>query len=114
MVCLGHTDIKSLIACSSVVHIRTCIAGLLIFNEWGKLGAVIIIVAHGLCSSGLFFIAGLVYNLTNRRSLLVNKGLVILMPSIRLWWFLLLACNMACPPTINLLAEIKIIRGLLS
>ena len=112
--CLNHTDIKSLIACSSVVHIRTCIGRLLIINDWGKQGRILIMIAHGLCSSGLFFLVGLIYNLTGRRSLFVNKGLIILIPSIRLWWFLLLACNMACPPTINLLAEIKIIRGLLS
>lgn len=112
--CLRQTDIKSLIACSSVVHIRTCIGSLLIFSEWGKQGAVLIIIAHGLCSSGLFFLAGIIYNLTNSRRLLVNKGLLNIIPSIRLGWFLLLRCNIACPPTINLLSEIKIIRALLS
>lgn len=113
LVCLNQVDIKSLIACSSVVHISTCISCLLIFNDWGKQGAVLIIIGHGLCSSGLFFLTGIIYNLTNRRRLSVNKGLLNLMPSISLWWFLLLACNMACPPTINLLAEINIIRALL-
>ena len=112
--CLSHTDIKSLIACSSVVHIRTCIGGLLILNEWGKQGCILILIAHGLCSSGLFFLVGLIYNLTRSRSLFVNKGLIIIIPSLSLWWFLLLACNIACPPTINLLAEIEIISGLLS
>lgn len=112
--CLAQSDIKSLIACSSVVHIRTCIGSLLIFNEWAKQGAILIIIAHGLCSSGLFFLAGIIYNLTNRRSLLVNKGLLNIIPSIRLWWFLLLRCNMACPPTLNLLSEIIMISRLLS
>lgn len=112
--CLGQRDIKSLIACSSVVHMRTCIRGLLVLNEWGKQGCVLIILAHGLCSSGLFFLVGIIYNLTNRRRLIVNKGLINLIPSISLWWFLLLACNIACPPTINLLAEIEIISGLLA
>ena len=53
--CLSLIDIKSLIACSSVVHISICIRGLLIFNDWGLKGCYLIIIGHGLCSSGLFF-----------------------------------------------------------
>lgn len=111
--CLAQSDIKSLIACSSVVHISTCIGALLIFNELGKQGAILIIIAHGLCSSGLFFLAGILYNLTNRRRLVVNKGLLNIMPAMRLGWFLLLSCNIACPPTLNLLSEVIIISRLL-
>lgn len=114
LTCLNHIDIKSLVACSSVVHIRTCIRSLIIFNEWGKNGAVLIIIAHGLCSSGLFFLVGTIYNLTNSRRIVVNKGLLNNMPSIRIWWFLLLAANIACPPTINLLSEIEIISSILN
>jgi len=113
LACLAQSDIKSLIACSSVVHIRTCIGALLIFNEWGKQGAILIIVAHGLCSSGLFFLAGILYNLTNSRRLVVNKGLLNIIPAMRLGWFLLLSCNIACPPTLNLLSEVIMISSVL-
>lgn len=112
--CLRQLDIKSLIACSSVVHISTCIGCLLIIRDWASQGAIIIIIAHGLCSSGLFFLVGIIYERRGSRRLTVNKGLINLMPSIRLWWFILLAANIAAPPTINLLGEIRIISGLIS
>ena len=114
LVCLSQIDMKSLIACSSVVHIRGCISSLLCYNDRAKNGCVIIILAHGLCSSGLFYLTGLVYNLTGRRRFFINKGLLNLLPTLGLWWFLLVACNIACPPTINLLREIKMIMGLLN
>jgi len=112
--CLSQLDIKSLIAYSSVVHMRTCIGCLLIINDWAVQGAIIIMIAHGLCSSGLFFLVGMVYERRGSRRLSINKGLINLIPSIRLWWFLLLAANIAAPPTINLLGEVRIISGLIS
>lgn len=112
--CLCFIDIKSLIACSSVVHIRTCIGALLTINDWGLKGVVFIILAHGLASSGLFFLVGIIYERTSRRRLRINKGLLNLIPSIRLWWFLLLRANIAAPPTLNLLAEISLISSLIS
>lgn len=114
LVCLAQIDIKSLIACSSVVHIRGCIGRLLCFNESCKNGCVLIMLAHGLCSSGLFYLTGLVYNLTGRRRFYINKGLLNILPTLRLWWFLLIACNIACPPTLNLFREIKITIGLVN
>lgn len=112
--CLCFIDIKSLIACSSVVHISTCIGALLTINEWGIKGAIFMILAHGLISSGLFFLIGLIYERTSRRSLSINKGLLNLIPSIRLWWFLMLSANIAAPPTLNLLAEISLISSLIN
>jgi NADH-ubiquinone oxidoreductase chain 4 len=67
-------------------------------------------VAHGLCSSGLFCLSNISYERFGRRSLLVNKGLINLMPRMAMWWFLLTACNMAARPSLNILGEI----GLLS
>nr|YP_010708731.1 NADH dehydrogenase subunit 4 [Caprella acanthogaster]WCR50897.1 NADH dehydrogenase subunit 4 [Caprella acanthogaster] len=114
LVCLAQMDMKSLIACSSVVHMSGCIASLLCFNDSGKNGCVMMMLAHGLCSSGLFYLTGLVYNLTGSRSFYINKGLLNILPTLSLWWFLLIACNMACPPTINLLSEIKMMMGLVN
>lgn len=108
-ICLNHIDIKSLIAYSSVVHISTCISCILTISEYGYKGAFIIIIAHGISSSGLFFLIALVYNRTNSRSLKINKGLINIIPSMSLVWFGLLSSNIAAPPFINLLAEINII-----
>lgn len=112
--CLRHLDIKLLIASSSVVHISTCICGLLIIIEWGLKGCLIIIIAHGLCSSGLFRAANIVYERTHSRSILTNKGLLNLIPGMSLWWFLLVVGNMARPPRLNLMGEIMLLNGLIS
>lgn len=68
-----------------------------------------VIVGHGLCSSGLFCLANIVYERMGSRRLLINKGLLNFMPRIALWWFLLSVANMAAPPSINLLGEIGVI-----
>lgn len=107
--CMRYMDIKLLIAASSVVHISTCIAGIFVLREWGLKGCLIIMIAHGLCSSGLFFLANVVYERTNSRRILINKGLLNILPRIRLWWFLLVVSNMAGPPSFNLVGEILLL-----
>lgn len=107
--CLRQVDIKLLIAISSVVHIRICICSIIIINDLGIKGSLIMIISHGLCSSGLFYMANLVYERSNSRSLLVSKGLLNFMPSISLWWFLLIRANIAAPPSLNLAREVFIV-----
>lgn len=107
--CLRQVDIKLLIAISSVVHIRICISSIIILRELGVKGALMIIIGHGLCSSGLFYLANVVYERTGRRRLLISKGLLNLMPRICLWWFLLIRRNMAAPPRLNLAREVMIL-----
>lgn len=108
-ICLRQTDIKSLIAYSSIAHIGLVLAGLIIANSWGLNGRIVVIIGHGLCSSGLFCLANIVYERLGSRSLLISKGLLNFIPSIRLWWFLLSIRNIAAPPTLNLLGEINLI-----
>nr|YP_009339313.1 NADH dehydrogenase subunit 4 [Pallaseopsis kessleri]APL97203.1 NADH dehydrogenase subunit 4 [Pallaseopsis kessleri] len=112
--CLRQSDMKLLIAGSSVVHMSLCVAGLLSLSEWGVKGCVVIMFGHGLCSSGLFYLANLVYLRSHSRSLMVSKGLLNLMPSMGLWWFMMMAANMAAPPSLNLLGEIMLISALMS
>nr|ASS30709.1 NADH dehydrogenase subunit 4 [Birgus latro] len=114
IICLRQVDMKSLIAYSSVAHMSLVLCGLLTFGWWGMNGAVVVMVGHGLCSSGLFCLANMVYERVGSRSLLVNKGLLNFMPSMALWWFLLSISNMAAPPSINLLGEINLIMSVVS
>lgn len=114
LLCLRQVDIKSLIAYSSVVHISIVLCGLMIFSWWGLMGAVVVIVGHGLCSSGLFCLANIVYERVGRRSLLVRKGLLNFIPRLGLWWFLFRVGNIAAPPTLNLFGEINLIIRLIS
>lgn len=113
-ICLRQIDIKSLIAYSSVAHIGIVIRGLIVLNSWGINGAIVVIVGHGLCSSGLFCIANIVYERIRSRRLMIRKGLLNFIPTIGLWWFLLRIGNIAAPPTLNLLGEINLIIRIMS
>nr|YP_007025666.1 NADH dehydrogenase subunit 4 [Thalassina kelanang]AEW68305.1 NADH dehydrogenase subunit 4 [Thalassina kelanang] len=114
LMCLRQVDIKSLIAYSSVAHMGLVLCGLVVCGFWGLSGAVVVMIGHGLCSSGLFCLANIVYERLGSRSLLISKGLLNFMPSMGLWWFLLSVSNMAAPPTLNLLGEISLIMSVVS
>lgn len=114
LICLRQLDLKILIAYSSVAHIRIVLIGLINLIIWGLLSSYLIIIAHGLCSSGLFCLANISYERSNRRRILINKGLINFIPRITFWWFLLRARNIACPPTLNLLREISLFNRIIS
>nr|YP_010481708.1 NADH dehydrogenase subunit 4 [Psychophora sabini]UVU20400.1 NADH dehydrogenase subunit 4 [Psychophora sabini] len=112
--CFCQVDIKSLIAYSSVAHMSIVIGGIMVMNYWGLIGSYLLMIGHGLCSSGMFCLANMNYERMNSRSLLINKGMLNFMPSLSLWWFLLLSSNMASPPSMNLMGEILLINSLVS
>lgn len=112
--CIRQTDLKSLIAYSSVAHMSMVIGGIMTLSYWGVCRSFALMVAHGLCSSGLFCLSNFSYERFGRRSLLVRRGLINLMPSMAMWWFLLRACNIAAPPSLNLLGEIGLLSSLVS
>nr|QNV11753.1 NADH dehydrogenase subunit 4 [Siphlonurus aestivalis] len=111
-ICLRQTDLKALVAYSSVAHMGMVLGGLMTLNYWGICGAFTLMIAHGLCSSGLFCLTNISYERLGSRSLIINKGLMNFMPSMALWWFLLSSANMAAPPTLNLLGEISLLNSL--
>nr|YP_010326994.1 NADH dehydrogenase subunit 4 [Peridea elzet]UNP54250.1 NADH dehydrogenase subunit 4 [Peridea elzet] len=112
--CFCQVDIKSLIAYSSVAHMSLVISGIMVMNYWGYMGSYILMIGHGLCSSGMFCLANILYERLHSRSLYINKGLMNFMPSMSLWWFLLLSSNMAAPPSLNLMGEISLMNSLMS
>nr|YP_004021860.1 NADH dehydrogenase subunit 4 [Ramulus irregulariterdentatus]BAJ24486.1 NADH dehydrogenase subunit 4 [Ramulus irregulariterdentatus] len=114
LICLRQSDLKSLIAYSSVIHMSLVLGGLMTMNYWGFYGSIIMMVAHGLCSSGLFCLANIVYERLGSRSLLIISGLINFMPSMSLWWFLLSSYNMAAPPSLNLMGEIMLFNSIIS
>nr|AML25658.1 NADH dehydrogenase subunit 4 [Scolytinae sp. BMNH 1274712] len=114
LMCLRQVDMKSLIAYSSVAHMSMVLAGILSLYEWGLLGGLVMMIAHGLCSSGLFCLANMNYERILSRSLFINKGMINLIPSFSLWWFLMCSSSMAAPPSLNLLGEIMLINSLIS
>nr|AMP43763.1 NADH dehydrogenase subunit 4 [Ptecticus aurifer]QGT33433.1 NADH dehydrogenase subunit 4 [Ptecticus aurifer] len=114
LICLRQTDLKALIAYSSVAHMGIVLGGLLTMTYWGICGSYTLMIAHGLCSSGLFCLANMSYERLGSRSLFINRGLLNFMPSLALWWFLLSSANMAAPPTLNLLGEISLLNSIIA
>nr|YP_010728484.1 NADH dehydrogenase subunit 4 [Stictochironomus rosenschoeldi]WEF49725.1 NADH dehydrogenase subunit 4 [Stictochironomus rosenschoeldi] len=112
LMCLRQIDLKSLVAYSSVAHMSLVIGGLMVLLSWGWGFSYSLMIAHGLCSSGLFFLVNLFYERLESRSLLINKGMLSFMPSISMWWFLLCSSNMAAPPSVNLLGEIGLLNSI--
>lgn len=84
LVCLRQTDLKRLIAYSSVAHMGIVLRGLITLRYWGLCGSYTLMIAHGLCSSGLFCLANISYERLGSRSLLINRGLLNFIPSITL------------------------------
>lgn len=106
LICIRQTDCKSLVAYSSVAHIGVVLIGLTINSQISVLGAVIIIFAHGLCSSGLFRLVGILYERLGTRRIFLIRGMISCTPLLTLWWFIYAITNMAAPPTPNLAGEI--------
>ena len=112
IVCLINSDIKVIIAYSSVVHIALIIINILSKNFWRINGTIIIILAHGVCSSGIFSCANIIYERSHSRRIILNKAKLNLFPIISRFWFLLCIANFGGPFTYNLLGEILLIINL--
>nr|ALO64639.1 NADH dehydrogenase subunit 4 [Andrena haemorrhoa] len=112
-VCLRQVDMKVLVAYSSVVHMSLLLSGMFTLLKLGMLGSYVLMISHGLCSSGLFYLVNIFYNETNSRLMLINKGLMICMPSMSMLWFFLCSSNMASPVSLNLVGEILLMISLI-
>ena len=114
VLCIVQRDIKVVIAYSSVVHIALVIAGRLRLTKWGFEGVLIIILAHGVCSSGIFAAANMIYERRHSRRFFFNSGLLNRRAIFRIVWFVLIVANFGGPFTYNLLGEILLILNLSS
>uniref|UniRef100_R4IK50 NADH-ubiquinone oxidoreductase chain 4 n=2 Tax=Osteochilus salsburyi TaxID=369660 RepID=R4IK50_9TELE len=109
LICLRQTDLKSLIAYSSVSHMGLVAGGILTQTPWGFSGAIILMIAHGLVSSALFCLANTTYERTHSRTMILARGLQVVFPLTAVWWFIANLANLALPPLPNLMGELMII-----
>uniref|UniRef100_A0AAU6S693 NADH-ubiquinone oxidoreductase chain 4 n=1 Tax=Theloderma albopunctatum TaxID=1775700 RepID=A0AAU6S693_9NEOB len=112
LLCLRQTDLKSLIAASSVSHMNLVLAATLIASPWSYPGAMLMMIAHGLTSSSLFCLANTSYERTNTRTMATLRGTMLIFPLAWLWWLIMALFNMALPPTINFAGEFLIMVSL--
>nr|AID60607.1 NADH dehydrogenase subunit 4 [Sterechinus neumayeri] len=114
IICIRQTDLKALIAYSSVGHMSIVAAAIFSSTNWGMNGALMLMIAHGLVSSALFSLANTIYERSGTRTLAITRGLKTILPLSTLWWLLMCAANLGLPPFPNLIGEIMILSSLIS
>nr|YP_006073053.1 NADH dehydrogenase subunit 4 [Apodemus chevrieri]ADY86026.1 NADH dehydrogenase subunit 4 [Apodemus chevrieri] len=113
-ICLRQTDLKSLIAYSSVSHMALVIASIMIQTPWSFMGATMLMIAHGLTSSLLFCLANSNYERIHSRTMIMARGLQMVFPLMATCWLVASLANLALPPSINLMGELFITMSLFS
>lgn len=112
LICLRQCDMKALVAYSSISHIGVLISGFFLLGWLSIKGAIIILLAHGFCSSCLFFLVNFSYERTLTRQIVVSRGQLNYYYFVVVFWFVFLSINFGAPPFLNLFGEILILFGL--
>lgn len=92
-----QTDIKKIIAYSSVAHMNLIVLGIFSFNMDALYGSIILMLGHGIVSSALFFLAGILYDRYHTRSVSYYGGLSQVMPVFSAFLFYFTAANFGFP-----------------
>lgn len=106
LICITQTDLKSLIAYSSVSHMSFMVAGLRTLTKWALSGGIIIMIAHGLVSSALFCSANIFYERTATRTLKVRRGVKALFLTFPILWLIFACAKMGLPPLPKSIGEL--------
>ena len=111
LVAFRQTDIKKLIAYSSVAHMGFVTMGIFAGNEQGVQGAVYQMLSHGLISGALFLCVGVVYDRMHTREIAFYGGLVNRMPWYAAIFMLFTMANVGLPGTSGFVGEILTMTG---
>nr|YP_009565386.1 NADH dehydrogenase subunit 4 [Encyrtus infelix]QBA96088.1 NADH dehydrogenase subunit 4 [Encyrtus infelix]QBA96101.1 NADH dehydrogenase subunit 4 [Encyrtus infelix] len=111
--CVRLYDMKIIVAYSSVVHMGMMLVGMLLMNKVSAAGGFLMMISHGLCSSGMFLMVNFFYDRYHSRNIYIIKGGGMLNSSLMLLWFLLCVDNMGAPISLNLLSEVYIVLTIL-
>lgn len=110
---LRQIDLKRIIAYSSISHMGFVILGTFGGTFISLNGAVLLMIAHGLVSGGLFLAVGFLYDRYKSRNLLYYRGLINIMPIYGIIFFILILGNIGFPPTLNFISEFLILSGIM-
>lgn len=109
LICLQQRDLKALVAFSSIGHMRLVFLGRVSNYSWGLSGALVLMLGHGLCSSGMFVGVDGIYQSSGSRSMAINKGFLVLSPAFSLMFFIVAVGNIPAPLSLNLFGEVLVI-----
>ncbi len=110
-VALAQTDIKKLIAYSSVAHMGLVTIGIFIVNSQGLEGAMIQMISHGVLSGALFFCVGVIYDRMHTREINFYAGLVNRMPIYATVFMIFMLGSVGLPGTSGFIGEFLVIVG---
>jgi NADH-quinone oxidoreductase subunit M len=110
-VCLSQTDMKKLIAYSSVAHMGFVTLGIFSFTLFGFEGALLQMLNHGITTGALFFCVGVIYERTHSREIYDNAGLGKIMPIYVGFFGFFSISAFAFPGTNNFVGEIYVLIG---
>jgi proton-translocating NADH-quinone oxidoreductase chain M len=109
---IRQTDLKRIIAYTSIAHMNLVILGVFSFNINGIEGAIMQSLSHGLVSSALFLIIGIVYDRFKTRIVRYYGGLTIVMPVYSLIFLFFTLANISFPGTSNFVGEFLVLAGI--
>ncbi len=111
LVALVQTDMKKLIAYSSISHMGFVTLGIFLFNPLGMEGAVIQMVSHGFVSGALFLCVGVLYDRMHSRLISDYGGVVNKMPVFAAFFMLFAMANSGLPGTSGFVGEFLVVMG---
>lgn len=111
LIALAQTDIKKLIAYSSVAHMGFVTMGIFAFNQQGLDGAIFQMISHGFISGALFLSVGVIYDRMHTREIDAYGGLVIRMPVYAMIFMLFTMANVGLPGTSGFIGEFLTLVG---
>lgn len=111
LIALVQSDMKKLIAYSSVAHMAIVTLGLFTFNRQGIEGAMMVMLGHGLVSGALFLCVGVIYDRLHTREIDRYGGLAINMPKYAILFMLFTMASVGLPGTSNFVGELLALMG---
>ncbi len=106
-----QSDLKAMVAYSSISHMGIVLLGISTLNETGLTGAVLQMSAHGLIAGALFLVVGLLYDRTHTRNIQDYSSLVQVMPRFAFFTTITLLAAMGMPGTVGAVAELHAMVG---
>ncbi len=111
LVTLVQTDMKRLIAYSSVSHMGFVTLGFFLFNAWGVEGALVQMISHGFVSAAMFLCVGVLYDRMHTRMIGDYGGVANTMPKFAAFMMLFAMANAGLPATSGFVGEFLVIMG---
>jgi len=110
--CLAQLDLKRVIAYSSIGHMNTSVIGLFSNDYHGISASIYFLISHGLISSALFLLIGVIYDRYHTRTIKYFRGIVMLMPLFTLIFLIFTLANAAIPGTSGFISEFIVFLGI--